>query len=162
MYWEIPSMLAVRFRWVSMTPFGSPVVPEVNMISTRSSGCNVHVRGWGHVGDGFFQLLEGNLRDAVVDVSFRSETLEVKASFGLGARDYPLNVVGRAAEVEGNDDDAGSHAPEEDEHPVGGVWSPEDYLVSLCQAAALEQGGHFPGLVPTGGSSSSAGIGIPA
>ena len=34
---------------------------------------------------------------------------------------------------------------------VGGVWSPEDYLVSLCQAAALEQGSHFSGLFPKAG-----------
>ena len=38
MYWEMPSMLAVRFRCVSMTPLGSPVVPDVNIISARSSG----------------------------------------------------------------------------------------------------------------------------
>ena len=38
MYWEMPSMFAVRFRCVSITPLGSPVVPDVNMISARSSG----------------------------------------------------------------------------------------------------------------------------
>ena len=47
MYWDIPSMFAVRFRWVSMTPFGSPVVPEVNMISARSSGAMSTCSGWG-------------------------------------------------------------------------------------------------------------------
>ena len=31
------AMLAVMLRWVSMTPFGSPVVPDVNITSARSS-----------------------------------------------------------------------------------------------------------------------------
>ena len=47
MYWDIPSMFAVRFRWVIITPFGSPVVPEVNMISARSSGAMSTCSGWG-------------------------------------------------------------------------------------------------------------------
>ena len=40
-------MLASRFWWVSITPLGSPVVPEVNMISARSSGAISTSRGWG-------------------------------------------------------------------------------------------------------------------
>jgi len=30
------STLEIRLRWVSITPLGSPVVPEVYMISARS------------------------------------------------------------------------------------------------------------------------------
>ena len=47
MYWVMPSMLAVRFRCVSITPLGSPVVPDVNMISARSSGSMATCSGSG-------------------------------------------------------------------------------------------------------------------
>ena len=39
------SRLASRLRWVSSTPLASPVVPEVNMISARSSPVRNTSRG---------------------------------------------------------------------------------------------------------------------
>ena len=47
MHWIIPSIFAVRLRCVSITPFGSPVVPDVNMISARSLGAMFTSSGWG-------------------------------------------------------------------------------------------------------------------
>ncbi len=34
---SVPCVLKARFPWLSITPFGSPVVPEVYMIVARSS-----------------------------------------------------------------------------------------------------------------------------
>ena len=115
-------------------------------------GRDVHFLGWRHVGDGIFQLLKGNFGYAEVYVSLWGEA-GCEGELWLGARDHPLHVVGRASEVEGDDDYSCSDAAEEDEDPVRKVRSPEDYLVSFCEAAALEQGGDFAGVFPQAGVS---------
>ena len=147
MYWEMPSMLAVRLRWVSITPFGSPVVPEVNMISTRSSGAISTGEGDWQVTDSELQLLEGDLRQAKVQAVLGGEARR-EGQFGCDSGDDALDVVRRAAQVQGHGDDARSEAAEEDEHPLRRVRPPDDDLVALGQSPALQEGRHLPRLGP--------------
>ena len=81
MYWDTPSIFAVRLRWVSITPFGSPVVPEVNMISARSCGWMSTSSGSGRPAmacSSSSNAISGTPRSA----SPFGVNLDVKASFG--------------------------------------------------------------------------------
>ena len=139
MYSDIPSIFDVRFRWVSMTPFGSPVVPEVNMISARSSGSMSTCFRLGQTLNGGFQLLEGDFRDPQVHISFGSGPGRER-QFRVCPGYHPCDVVVSAAKVQGDQYDSRSNTPEENEHPVGRVGAPQDDLVPLRQAPALEEG----------------------
>ena len=128
-------------------PLGSPVVPDVNMISARSlfvDGDGIRV---GKARYGRLELLEGNLRDVEVHLSLGRET-GGEGHLGVGARYDPGDVVGRAAKVQGHENDARSQAAEEGQDPVGRVGAPEDGLVSLAESLALEEGGHPAGVFP--------------
>ena len=161
MYWDTPSMFAVRFRWVSMTPFGSPVVPDVNMISARSCGPMSTFSGSGKPAMAPSSSLERYLRDAQVHLRLWSEPRR-EGQLRLRSGYDPCDVVGRAAKVEGDEDDSRPQTAEEEEHPVGGVRPPEDDLVPLRQSPALEEGCNLAGLVPQPGVGPAAGTGTPA
>ena len=74
-------MFAVRFRWVSMTPFGSPVVPDVNMISARSPGSTSTSSGSGR--PAIFASSSSNSTSGTSrSTSSFGVSRDVKASFG--------------------------------------------------------------------------------
>ena len=94
----------------------------------------------GEAGYGRLKLLEGNLRDVEVQLSFRSEAGS-EGHLGVGAGYDPGDVVGRAAKVQGDENDSRSQATEEGQHPVGRVGPPEDGLVPFAEPSALEERG---------------------
>ena len=96
--------------------------------------------GGGEVGYGQLQLFEGDLRDAEVDIPLGCEA-GGEGELGLGAGYDAGYVVGSAAKVKGYQDNPCPEASEECEDPVGRIGTPEDDLISLTQATALEEGG---------------------
>ena len=108
---------------------------------------DVHMLRLGQTLDGGFQLLEGNFGDPQVNLVLRSEPRRER-QFRFCPGYDPGNVVGRAAKVQGDQYDSRPDTPEENEHPVGRVGSPQDDLVPHCQAPALEKGRDLSGLVP--------------
>ena len=97
--------------------------------------------------EGGFQLLERQLGGAELYAVLGGESRREDQPW-LRLGQHPLDVVRRAAEVQGDYGCSRPQASEEGQHPLGAVRTPEDHPVTLAYAPALKQRSDLPGLTP--------------
>ena len=137
----MPSMFAVRLRWVIITPLGSPVVPDVNMISARS----LLSMGMGS-GSGRPDMAASSSSKVISGTRRSTSPLgvrrEVKAMLGVGARYDPGDVVGRAAKVQGARERRQPSGSRRRPGPSGASWGPRGWPGLPCRDLGV--GGGWP------------------